>query len=330
MRHLVFIIASVLLTTPALADNAETRTSDADSSRVVVSQGGVDLTLSDVDGYAMSIPADKRAAVFNDPESIESILRGMLVTKQLAREARQLELQKQADVQAQLERAKELVLSKARTEALRTDTENNVPDMTELASERYMANPTAFDVPAEVDVKHILVSTDDRNDADARAIADKLYANLIKHPEQFDADVEKYSDDKSKGRNHGLIENANSSRLVQEFRAAASNLTKVGEIVGPIKTAYGYHIIKAVKLVPAQPRSFAQVKTGLIEKMRRQWIAETVQHHIDALRSDTLDADPDLVAALRSRYLEAATEKSFRSGSGTDKTSAAEETPKAH
>jgi parvulin-like peptidyl-prolyl isomerase len=169
-----------------------------------------------------------------------------------------------------------------------------------------------------VDVKHILIGTKQRSEADAKALADKLYAELKQNPAAFDADVEKYSDDPSKAKNHGLIPDATSPSYVAEFRGAAGKLHKVGEISSPVKSQFGYHILKAVKIVPAQPRSFDQVRAPLVQKLRADYIAQKVQDHIDGVRSRALDADPDLVASLRTRYAKD-TVAPAKTGSGTSK-----------
>ncbi len=300
---ILFAAAFVVMALPAPAAASDDTSATTPAEAVVVSQNDVSLTLADIDAYAMSIPEDKRAAVFNDPQRIASILHNLLVTKQLAREAQELGLAEKPDVKAALERAKEHTLSDARMKALRTKFQDEIPDMSELARERYASNPDEYVVPARIDVKHILISTKNRSEEDAKKKAASLYTQLLNDPAQFDADVDKYSDDPSKDRNHGLIEDATSDKLVGPFRDAASKLTTVGELAGPVKTRFGYHIIKAAKITPAEQRSFAQVKDQIVKKLQQDWVSRQVQGHVDRLGSGKLDANPDLVASLRSRYM---------------------------
>lgn len=197
------------------------------------------------------------------------------------------------------------VLVKARIAALRKKVTASVPDLSELAHERYLADPSDYAIPKKADVEHILIGTGERSDADAKALADKLYAQLKADPSQFDADVMKYSDDASKARNHGLIKNATSKSLVREFREAAGSLTKVGDISPPIKSQFGYHIIKLVKYDPGRTRTFADVKKSILATMRSDYIDKSVQHHLDVDRNRKLKAYPAPVASLRSRYADA-------------------------
>lgn len=299
--HLALTTSLVLLVAsagPVAASDIHSHGSD----KVVASQGGIEVTLGDVDTYAATIPEGERATLFASPQRIESVLRNLLSQKQLVHEAHALKLQDDSAVKAAMEQAANAALVKARISRLRASAASEVPDMTELAHERYLSNPDDYAVPEQIDVKHILISTKDRKDAEAKAIAENLYSELQSDPSRFDADVDKYSDDPSKAANHGLISDATSNRVVKPFQQAVSKLDKVGEMGGPFKTQFGYHIIKAVRIVPAHQRSFADVKADLVQKLRKDWINKQVQNYLDNLRSKKIDANPDLVASLRTRY----------------------------
>ena len=61
--------------------------------------------------------------------------------------------------------------------------------------------------------------------------------------------------------------------MVPEFDDACFNMN-VGEIKGPVKTQFGYHIIKLNSKNEAKQMSFDEVKDGLRQKM----IAEKQQN----------------------------------------------------
>ena len=299
--HLILRASLVMVLATAAASAAESPRTTPDN-KIVASQGDIQVTLGDVDAFANTVPVSDRATLFASPQRIESVLRNLLSEKQLLHEARELKLQDKPSVKAAMRQAADGALVKARVNQLRTEATSRVPDMAELAHERYLSNPQDYAVPKRIDVKHILISTKDRKDAEAKAMAEKLYSALQSDPSQFDADVDKYSDDPSKAANHGLISDATSNRVVEPFKQAASTLHKVGELGGPFKTRFGYHIIKAERIVPGHQRSFAEVKDELVKKLRKEWIDRQVQNHLDDLRSEKIDANPDLVAALRTRY----------------------------
>ena len=303
-RHLVGLaLAAMSLGASIWAADLEAGTKP-DAETVVVRQGNAVIRLIDVDAYAENIPAEQRGAFFADPQRVERVLRNMLANRQMANEARESGLDKDPLVAAQVQAASERVLATVRSDQLNAEYRRNVPDLEPLARERYTANPADFAVLKTIDVRHILISTKDRSEAEAEAKAKNLYEHLLKSPQDFDAYVMEYSDDNSKTANRGLIQNADSDRLVGEFRAAAATLTKDGEILPPVKTPYGFHIIQAVKITPSHTRSFAEAREELIAKLQKDYVSRKVQDHIDGLRGNELVPDMDIVKSLTTRYAE--------------------------
>lgn len=108
----------------------------------------------------------------------------------------------------------------------------------------------------EVHVSHILYSpnddaqgasklaADDPAWAAAKADADAGFA-LVNQGIDFAAAAKKYSDDETSAVNGGLLDWAPQGTYVAAFEDAIWDKgLQVGEIVGPIKTEFGYHIIR--------------------------------------------------------------------------------------
>lgn len=303
-RLLLLIGIISVASLPALAQSDVA--ASADDKTVVVSQGDVELTLAEIDAYAAGIPAGQRALLFRSPERVEKILLSLLTNQQLALEAAELGLDKDPRVLSRMHHAAQQVLIQARMEALRKKLANSAPDFSALARERYLANPDKFVVPATIDVRHILIGTEKRSDSEAKKRAEKVLAEVRADPDSFVAKVEQYSDDKSKSKNQGLIENAGSDNFVPLFREAAKSLDSVGQISGLVKTRYGYHILKLVAEHDAHPQSFDEVRDGLEKELRSDYIDKEEGLHVDRIRSGSLDVPvPELVSALRARYLPA-------------------------
>ncbi|MGA9342970.1 MAG: peptidylprolyl isomerase, partial [Rhodanobacteraceae bacterium] len=274
----------------------------ADADAVVVSQGGVSLTLGDVDAYAANIPEDKRAGFFNNPERIQTMLTGLLVQKQLAVEARKLDLEKDPAVARQIQLATDEVLARDRMVRFRKDIK--LPDFDELAREEYLGHKDKYVEHGRIDVKHVLVSTKKHSDDEARTLAQSIEAKAREHPDQFDGLVEEYSEDPGKSDNHGLMTDVGSGRYDPAFAAAAAALKKPGDISQIVKTPYGFHVLKLISRAPDRQETFAEVKDQIIAKLRSDYVDKSVRNHSAELRSRKLDANPDLVASLRTRYAE--------------------------
>lgn len=99
-------------------------------------------------------------------------------------------------------------------------------------------------------VRHVLVgltydTSKKRTDAEALKRAKEVQAKL-KAGGDFAAIAKEYSDDTGSKDAGGLYENASVSQWVAEFKKAAVELP-LNQISDPIKTEYGYHVMKVEK-----------------------------------------------------------------------------------
>lgn len=109
---------------------------------------------------------------------------------------------------------------------------------------------------AEFKSSHILIksdaasdaSTEDKTAAEAKALEDaKSIITKLDKGEDFATLAKKYSDDEGSKANGGDLGYMTDNQLVEEYEAAIRAL-KVGEYTKePVKSTYGYHIIKLVK-----------------------------------------------------------------------------------
>ena len=267
---------------------------------IVAKQGDIAVTLGDIDAFARGIPEEQRPGFFNSPTRLENLIGSLLLKKQLAAEARAAQLDKDPEVAAQVALAVDDALSTARMSRFKQDLE--MPDFDALAKEEYVGHREKYVVPARVDVKHILISTKSRSVDEARALAQTVEKELQAQPGQFDALVEKYSEDPSKATNKGLMVDAAGSKYVPAFATAAGALKKVGDISPIVETKFGFHILELVNRTDKKQVAFDEAKPQIVAQLRNAYIEKAVQEHTSDLRSQPLEAKPEIVASLRSRY----------------------------
>jgi peptidyl-prolyl cis-trans isomerase C len=279
---------------------ASTASAQTAADDVVITRGGVSVTLQDVDTYVSRVPKEQRERFIDSPARIRDMLNNILLTKQLAAQARAQHLDQRPDVASQLRAEQDNVLARVRmTEYMNA---LQVPDLSELAREQYATHKELYRIPAKVDVSHFLISTEKRSDDEAKALAEKARAEALADPKGFDALVEKYSDDNSKATNHGLIKDAAGEGYVQEFRDAAAALTKVGEISPLVHTKYGYHVLRLVAREPERQQSFEEVREKLTESMRDQYVTNQRRDFVNQLNNEKVDINPATMDTLRDRY----------------------------
>ncbi|MET0230153.1 MAG: peptidylprolyl isomerase [Rhodanobacteraceae bacterium] len=270
------------------------------SDTVIATQGTAKLTFGDIDAFAARMEERQRPGFFNSPKRLENLVSTLLVTRQLATEAEQEGLEKDPAVQAQIRIATEEILSRARMEHMRS--ELKLPDFNKLAKEQYVGHKEKYAVPARIDVKHVLISTDKHTDEEAKTIAEDVQKQAAANPGDFDALVEKYSEDTSKPANHGLMPDVTTKRYAAPFAAAAAALKVPGEISPVVKTKFGYHVVKLVTRTSESPQTFEQAKPQIVEQLRTDYITKQLSEHTDTLRNGHIDANPELIASLRDRY----------------------------
>ena len=140
----------------------------------------------------------------------------------------------------------------------------------------YEENKEQFNKPEQLQVRHILffVNEGDKNypvkhtDAEAKKMAEDVITQL-KHGKDF-ADLAKEKSEDSGTKDNGGLYTFGKGEAVEEFTDAAYAL-KAGEFTQtPVKTEYGYHVIKLEKLIPAKVSSFDEVKDKIADQISEQ------------------------------------------------------------
>lgn len=142
-----------------------------------------------------------------------------------------------------------------------------------------------------IETAHIMVSVDRKGTPEgedaAKAKIDEIYG-LLKDGANFEELVEKYSDDPSSNKKKGVLPafgTGTSTRMVPEFEEAAFALKHDGDFSAPVRTSYGWHIVKRLKLNPVPP--FEEMKTSLESKVAKDERAKTTQSSfISKLKSE--------------------------------------------
>ncbi len=101
----------------------------------------------------------------------------------------------------------------------------------------------------KVHVSHILKmcrqGSTPEQEITAKAKIDSIYAAIMENPMRFEAIALAESDDKGSGQQGGLLPWFGAGEMVAEFDAKAFSMSD-GEICAPIRTPFGWHIIKRI------------------------------------------------------------------------------------
>ena len=151
-----------------------------------------------------------------------------------------------------------------------------IPDMAQSAKEYYQVNRDQFKIPEQLEVRHILLSSEP-DSVERDKVREKMADILVqvrKDPEMFDLLAKKYSEDTGSGSKGGLLSQFSRGQMVAEFEKVAFELSESGQISEILSSKFGFHIIQLVKKYPAHIIPFKDVEVSIITKLNNEYAEE--------------------------------------------------------
>jgi len=139
--------------------------------------------------------------------------------------------------------------------------------------EYYEKNKQRYVVPEQRHGAHILIAINkDRDDAAALKRAQEVLAKL-KSGGDFAALAKQYSDDAGSAAQGGDLGWSERSSFVGPFGNALFSMA-VNEVRGPVKTEFGYHIIRLEGIQPGKTKSFEEARAEIDAQLRHDRAAD--------------------------------------------------------
>ncbi|MBK8497392.1 MAG: peptidylprolyl isomerase [Flavobacteriales bacterium] len=140
----------------------------------------------------------------------------------------------------------------------------------------------------QVKVAHIMLRSTDTDPADKQASAEQrareIHRQITEGTLTYEDAALKYSEDESTNTKGGELPQFGTGKMIEEFEDAAFALEK-GQVSAPVKSRYGWHIIKSLDVIP--PPTYDQAKGELKSKIARDSRAEiTRTAFLDRLKKD--------------------------------------------
>ena len=274
---LPLLVAALVLPSRPLAQE-EARAYPEDT--VVLRHGETRITLGDLrHSIELTVPPEQLRRFYAERKRVTQHAGNFFVVRKLAEEAQARELTEAE--RFRVEEARARALSQVQLDHIVA--QEKQPDYEAVAREEWQANPEKYQGPEAVRVSHILVKPGDgRDDAQALARAEEALAKA-KAGADFAALAKEYSDDPSAASNNGDLGFFQRGQMIKPFEDAAFALQKPGELAGPVKTDFGYHVIRfearrAPGLLP-----FEQVKDRLVGQYRDEFRTRIVNREIDRI-----------------------------------------------
>jgi len=245
----------------------------APADPVIITAGTLSIRQSEFESAVKSLPPEYQSYAMGPGK--KQFADDYLRMKLLASEGLKSGLDKEPDVMKQLDLLKENLV--AQEELKRLDSTTTVSDAD--LKKAYDENKKDYE---QVKARHILIAfkgspaaqkgKKELTDAEAKAKADALRNEIVSGKAKFEDVAKKESDDLESGKNGGELGSFGHGQMVPEFEEAAFK-AKAGEVTQPVKTQFGYHIIKVEEHTTTP---FEQVKPTLEKSLKQKKLRETL------------------------------------------------------
>lgn len=224
---------------------------------------------------------DQKLLPLHKKAYLERLVQSILIYE----EAKRLRLQEHPEVSAKIEDAISQVLV---AEYIRLFVVDKIKVEESEVKAYWESRPQEFTTPLQVRARHLLVAVSGSADSENRAFkrAQDILSR-IQAGEDFAMLATELSEDiatKEKGGDLGYFVKG---KMSPEFEAAAF-AAKVGEVVGPVRTTFGYHLIKVEDIREPILRPFEVVRQSIHSRLVR----DRQQSLMDALLKGIKDRIP--------------------------------------
>jgi peptidyl-prolyl cis-trans isomerase C len=249
-----------LTVVPSLAQQSAPATPANPSQAVLAVVNGKPLTRMDFDQLIEQFRPDAYASADSNKGEI---MRDLVTLELLAQEGARLRLDQDPEVQAQIRLRTKNILARAVVQKYIAERAN----VTEEAMLRYYeAAKEEYRIGEQVTASHILVKTE----REAQEVLKEL-----KRGKDF-AEVARAKSIDSSASNGGNVGTFGRGEMAPEFENAVFAL-QVGEISGPVRTEFGYHIIKVMDRVAARLRPLEEVRDDIRETLIAQYVDRLIE-----------------------------------------------------
>lgn len=238
------------------------------AGQVLTQVGGKPITEEDVTRFIQAMGRNGQA--YNNPKGRAAVLEQMIAQRLFLLDAQRNLYEREPAFKAQLAAVKEqLLMEYAITKCIQS-----VRVTEEEVRAYYDAHKDDLQAEESVNASHILVDSEEK--------ANSILADIRAGKISFEDAARQYSTCPS-GKQGGSLGDFARGQMVPEFDQAVFALQE-GELTGPVKTQFGYHLIRMNKKNEATPISYADIREELYQQVMQEKQQEAYQKKINQLK----------------------------------------------
>lgn len=222
-----------------------------DTSKILAKVGAVVITEADVNETIAAL--GQRGAGYNTPEGRKAVLDQLVAKNLFLAEAKKNFYEGDPKFKADLAKIKDEMLANFAIEKALSVVKVSEDEVKKF----YDEHKSEFIAGESVEASHILVDNEEK--------AKVLLVNIKNGKVSFEDAAKANSSCPSKEKG-GALGSFTRGQMVPEFENAAFSMN-VGEISEPVKTQFGYHIIKVTNKTEAKEIPYEEIKPRLEQKV---------------------------------------------------------------
>ncbi len=239
------------------------------NDQILATVQGNPVTKSEVDEMVAALTR-QRGQNFDTPQGREMVLNQLINKKLLLLDAAKNLYEHNAEFKAELKRVKEDMLANFAVEKALEKVSVSDEDVKAF----YEEHKDTFVEGEKVNASHILVDSEEK--------ANEILLQIQNDEISFEDAAVKNSSCPS-SQQGGSLGDFTRGQMVPEFDEACFEM-EIGEIRGPVKTQFGYHLIKLNNKIPSQPMEFEAVKPELKQRLLSEKQHQAYESKINQLK----------------------------------------------
>lgn len=257
-----------------------------DGAKVVARMGEAEFTDADLNKYLATLDAAERVQLLKKPDALRQQVKDLMLQEQLTQQARHDAWDKQGNTQSLMARAEEQVLYSAYMSYIgRSDA--GFPDE-QLINTNYQLNREKYRLPQRIHVAQIFLphKSDPAIEAKQKAAVDDLAAKAKQPQADFARLARSYSQHAQSKANGGDMGWLDEDKLLPEISKGLQE-ARVGDVIGPITTKEGLHVIKLLGRSSGDYRPLQSVRKELVQALIQKKSTEKQQAYLQEQVSQT-------------------------------------------
>lgn len=221
---------------------------ETNNKEVLAVVAGEEITQEEFNLFLQAVPREQQAYLSN-PQFREQCLQQFIALRLFAKEGEEMKLDETEEFKTMITNAKRDIIAQMVMHELM----KQVTVTEEEMKAYYEANKAQYQKGETVCAKHILVDEEEK--------CNEILAAIQRGEVAFEMAAQEHSNCPS-GSKGGDLGEFGKGQMVKEFEDAAFT-AEIGVVVGPVKTQFGYHLIKVEEKKEASETPFEEAKPML-------------------------------------------------------------------